>query len=69
MLKDVKPGVAVLGEALKMALRSLLHNRMRTVLTMLGIIIGVASVVASWRLAMARNKNVLERIEAMVRIC
>jgi macrolide transport system ATP-binding/permease protein len=43
---DAKQGVAVLGEALKMALRSLLHNRMRTVLTMLGIIIGVASVVA-----------------------
>jgi len=38
--------VAVLDEALKMALRSLLGNRMRTALTMLGIIIGVASVVA-----------------------
>ncbi len=36
----------MLAEALKMALRSLLHNRLRTALTMLGIIIGVASVVA-----------------------
>jgi len=35
--KDAKPGVAVLDEALKMGqLRSLLGNRMRTALTMLG---------------------------------
>jgi len=65
MLKDVKPGVAVLGEALKMALRSLLHNRMRTVLTMLGIIIGVASVVALMAIGNGAKQDVLERIEAM----
>ncbi len=41
--KDTNAGVAVLGESLKMAVRSLLHNRMRTILTMPGIIIGVAS--------------------------
>ena len=44
--QDKKAVVAVLGESLKMALRSLVNNRMRTALTMLGIIIGVASVVA-----------------------
>jgi macrolide transport system ATP-binding/permease protein len=60
-----KPGVAVLGEALKMALRSLLHNRMRTVLTMLGIIIGVASVVALMAIGNGAKQDVVERIEAM----
>jgi macrolide transport system ATP-binding/permease protein len=63
--KDAKPGTAVLGEALKMALRSLLHNRMRTVLTMLGIIIGVAAVVALMAIGNGAKQDVLERIQAM----
>ncbi len=58
-------GRAVLGEALKMALRSLLHNRMRTALTMLGIIIGVASVVALMAIGNGAKQDVLERIQAM----
>ena len=63
--KGVKPGMAVLGEALKMALRSLVHNRMRTALTMLGIIIGVASVVALMAIGNGAKQDVVERIEAM----
>jgi macrolide transport system ATP-binding/permease protein len=63
--RDAKPGVAVLGEALKMALRSLLGNRMRTALTMLGIIIGVASVVALMAIGNGAKQDVLERIQAM----
>jgi macrolide transport system ATP-binding/permease protein len=63
--KDAKPGMAVLGEALKMALRSLLHNRMRTALTMLGIIIGVASVVALMAIGNGAKRDVVERIQAM----
>jgi macrolide transport system ATP-binding/permease protein len=62
---DAKPGVAVLGESLKMALRSLLHNRMRTALTMLGIIIGVASVIALMAIGNGAKQDVLERIQAM----
>jgi len=62
---DAKPGVAVLGESLKMALRSLLGNRMRTALTMLGIIIGVASVVALMAIGNGAKQDVLERIQAM----
>jgi macrolide transport system ATP-binding/permease protein len=62
---DAKPGTAVLGEAVKMALRSLLHNRMRTALTMLGIIIGVASVVALMAIGNGAKQDVLERIQAM----
>jgi macrolide transport system ATP-binding/permease protein len=56
---------AVLGESLKMALRSLLHNRVRTMLTMLGIIIGVASVVALLAIGNGAKQDVLERIQAM----
>ena len=63
--KDAKPGAAVLGEALKMALRSLLRNRLRTALTMLGIIIGVASVVALMAIGNGAKQEVLERIQAM----
>jgi len=63
--EDAKPGVAVLGESLKMAWRSLVHNRMRTALTMLGIIIGVASVVALMAIGNGAKQDVLERIQAM----
>src|SRR4029077_7144455 len=63
--KDLTAGVAVLGEALKMAVRSLLHNRMRTMLTMLGIIIGVASVVALMAIGNGAKQDVLDRIQAM----
>ncbi len=62
---DTKSGVAVLGESLKMALRSLIHNRMRTALTMLGIIIGVAAVVALMAIGNGAKQDVLERIQAM----
>ena len=58
-------GAAVLGEALKMALRSLVHNRLRTALTMLGIIIGVASVVALMAIGNGAKQDVLDRIQAM----
>ena len=58
-------GGAVIGESLKMALRSLLHNRVRTLLTMLGIIIGVASVVALLAIGNGAKQDVLERIQAM----
>jgi macrolide transport system ATP-binding/permease protein len=64
-VRDAKQGVAVLGESLMMALRSLLHNRMRTALTMLGIIIGVASVVALMAIGNGAKQDVLERIQAM----
>jgi len=63
--KDAKQGMAVLGEAVKMALRSLVNNRMRTALTMLGIIIGVAAVVALMAIGNGAKQEVLERIQAM----
>ena len=63
--QDKKAVVAVLGESLKMALRSLVNNRMRTALTMLGIIIGVASVVALMAIGNGAKQEVVERIQAM----
>ncbi len=63
--KDAGPGGAVLGESLKMAMRSLLHNQIRTMLTMLGIIIGVASVIALMAIGNGAKQDVLDRIQAM----
>jgi macrolide transport system ATP-binding/permease protein len=62
---ETGPGTAVLGEAVRMAFRSLVHNRLRTALTMLGIIIGVASVVALMAIGNGAKQEVLERIQAM----
>jgi macrolide transport system ATP-binding/permease protein len=52
-------------EAAKMALRSLSNNLMRTLLTLLGIIIGVASVVAMLAIGNGAKQQVLDRISAM----
>ena len=62
---DATPGAAVITETLKMAWRSLLHNRMRSALTMLGIIIGVASVIALMAIGNGAKQDVLDRIQAM----
>src|ERR1035438_2361278 len=48
-----------------MALRSLVHNRLRAALTMLGIIIGVASVIALMAIGNGAKQDVVERIQAM----
>ncbi len=63
--RDEGSTAAVFGEALRVAVRSLLHNRLRTALTMLGIVIGVASVVAMLAIGNGAKKEVLERIQAM----
>ena len=57
-----QPDVA---EAVKMALRSLRANLFRTLLTLLGIVIGVGSVVAMLALGDGSKQAVLSRIEAM----
>ena len=62
---EAAAAAAVLNESLKMALRSLVHNRLRTALTMLGIIIGVASVVALMAIGNGAKQDVLDRIQAM----
>ncbi|MCC7167110.1 MAG: ABC transporter permease, partial [Rhodospirillales bacterium] len=54
-----------LAEAMKMAFRALKANLFRTVLTLLGIVIGVGSVVAMLALGDGAKKEVLARIQAM----
>ncbi len=52
-------------EAVKMALRSLRANLFRTILTLLGVVIGVASVVAMLAIGDGSKQQVLDRIAAM----
>ncbi len=53
------------GEAVKMALRALRTNMFRTVLTLLGIMIGVASVVAMLAVGEGAQAEVMKRIGSM----
>jgi macrolide transport system ATP-binding/permease protein len=54
-----------LGEAVKMALRSLRANLFRSALTLLGVVIGVAAVVAMLAIGEGSKQNVLQSIQAM----
>ena len=53
------------GEAMRMAMRALRANIFRTVLTLLGIVIGVGSVVAMLAVGDGAKKAVLDRISSM----
>ncbi|KAF0812127.1 Macrolide export ATP-binding/permease protein MacB [Andreprevotia sp. IGB-42] len=53
------------GEAFKMAWIAMVSNRMRTLLTMLGIIIGIASVVSVVALGQGARQKVISDISAM----
>lgn len=53
------------GEAFQMALRALSSHRLRTFLTMLGIIIGIASVVSVVALGQGSQQTVLDRISSI----
>ncbi|MCF4166769.1 MacB family efflux pump subunit [Zavarzinia compransoris] len=57
--------LAAFGEAMKMAVRSLRANLFRTVLTLLGIVIGVGSVVAMLAVGEGAKSAVVDRISAM----
>lgn len=52
-------------EAYVMAIRAMISNRMRTLLTMLGIIIGIMSVVCVVALARGASDKVIENISSM----
>ncbi|WP_119152909.1 MacB family efflux pump subunit [Caldimonas tepidiphila] len=54
-----------LGEALRMALHAMLAHRLRTFLTMLGIVIGIASVVSVVALGEGSRQRILREISAM----
>lgn len=53
------------AEAVKLALRSLRASLFRTVLTLLGIVIGVGSVIAMLAFGDGAKRDVMQRIEAM----
>lgn len=52
-------------ESLKMSVHAILGNKMRSLLTMLGIIIGIASVVSVVALGNASQAKILEKISSM----
>ena len=54
-----------LMQAFKMAFKSIASKKMRSFLTMLGIIIGVASVVIMVSVVQGQNKKQMEYLEAM----
>jgi putative ABC transport system permease protein len=55
----------MIGPVLKIALRALARNKVRSMLTMLGIIIGVASVIAMVSLGQGAQKQVQDQISSM----
>jgi macrolide transport system ATP-binding/permease protein len=57
--------LAALGEAARMALRSMAANAFRTALTLLGIVVGVGAVIAMLAVGDGAKREVVERIEAM----
>jgi len=59
------PRITEIIEATKSAVKSLKMNIFRTVLTLLGIVIGVASVIAMLAIGDGAKKEVLERISSM----
>ncbi len=62
---DKNGSLAEAQESLKMALRALRVNKFRTFLTLLGIIIGVASVIVMLAVGDGSKQNVLDQITAM----
>ena len=64
-VKEGSAALADISEAVKMAFRALYANLFRTVLTLLGIVIGVGSVVAMLAIGTGAQNSVLDRISAM----
>ncbi|MGF6230153.1 macrolide transport system ATP-binding/permease protein [Inquilinus ginsengisoli] len=58
-------GVADMAEAVRMALRALRANLFRTILTLLGIVIGVGAVIAMLAIGDGAKQSVVDRISAM----
>jgi len=65
MSRRVASPLAGVSEAIRMALRSLTANTFRTFLTLLGIVIGVASVVAMLAIGEGAQREIVDRISAV----
>ena len=62
---NVGSGLPIVGEVLKTAARALSANLFRTALTLLGVVIGVASVVVLLAIGNGAKKDVLDRISSL----
>ncbi len=58
-------GLSGFGEAVRMGWRALIANPMRTVLTLLGIVIGVASVIVMMAIGNGSSADILDRIAGL----
>ncbi len=65
VLDSGSAAITDVSEAVRMALRALRANLFRTILTLLGIVIGVGSVVAMLAIGTGAQKSVLDRISSM----
>jgi putative ABC transport system permease protein len=67
MVSLLKMGVCFLGiiQSIKMALKSIQSNKLRALLTMLGIIIGVSSVIVLVSISQGSTKNVTSQINQL----
>ncbi|MCT7664385.1 MacB family efflux pump subunit [Shinella kummerowiae] len=64
-VKEGSAAIADVSEAIKMAIRALHANLFRAILTLLGIVIGVGSVVAMLAIGTGAQNSVLDRISSM----
>jgi putative ABC transport system permease protein len=53
------------GQGLKMAFKSILSNKLRSILTMLGVIIGVGSVIALVGIGQGASKQIEEQVQSL----
>ncbi|HJR70125.1 MAG TPA: MacB family efflux pump subunit, partial [Gammaproteobacteria bacterium] len=65
MSRQASPLLGGIGEAVRMAMRSLRANLFRTILTLLGIVIGVASVVGLLAIGQGAQSNIIAQISAI----
>ncbi len=54
-----------IGEVIRVSLRALARNKMRTILTMLGIVIGVGAVICTVAIGQGAAKQVQEQIASL----
>jgi macrolide transport system ATP-binding/permease protein len=65
MSRQASPLLGGIGEAVRMAMRSLRANLFRTILTLLGIVIGVASVVGLLAIGQGAQSNIIAQISSI----
>ena len=63
--RRARNGLRILGGAIRIALQALRRNAMRTVLTMLGVIIGVAAVIAMMEISQGASKAIQVTVSNM----